>query len=67
MKCTQGTCDEVYKKNRPNKAEGPDEIHARLLREREKEISLPLAIFSKSLAEIKEPLDWKRVSVVPFY
>ena len=41
------------RKIRPNKEEGPDEIHATLLRlECETEISLPLAmIFSKSLAE----------------
>ena len=46
--------DEAYEKIRPNKAEGPDEIQARLLRECEKEISLHLAtIFSKSLAESK--------------
>ena len=56
------------RKIKPNKAEGPDEIHARLLRECEKEISLPLAmIFSKSLAESKVPLDWKRANVVPIY
>ena len=30
--CKQGTCDEEYKKIRPNKAKGPDEIQARLLR-----------------------------------
>ena len=56
------------KKIRPNKAEGPDEIHARLLRECERELSIPLAIiFSKSLAEGKIPVDWKRANVVPIY
>ena len=56
------------KKIRPNKAEGPDEIHARLLRECERELSIPLAIiFSKSLAECKIPVDWKRANVVPIY
>ena len=52
------------RKIRPYKAEGPDEIHARLLRECEKEISLPLAMsFVKSMAESKVPLDWQRANV----
>ena len=59
------------KKIRPKKAEGPDEIHARLLRECERELSIPLAIiFSKSLAEGKirlKKIDWKRANVVPIY
>ena len=56
------------KKIRPNKAEGPDEIHARLLRECEKELAIPLAkILSMSLAEAKIPLDWKTANVVPIY
>ena len=56
------------KKMRPNKAEGPDEIHARFLRECEKEVSVPLAIiFSKSVADGKIPLDWKRANVVPIH
>ena len=53
---------------KPNKAEGPDEIHARILRECQCEISAPLAsIFSKSLADAKIPLDWKRANVVPIF
>ena len=56
------------KKIRPNKAEGPDEIHARFLREGERELSVPLAIiFTKSLTETKMPLDWKRANVVPIF
>ena len=39
---------------KPNKAEGPDEIYARVLRECEKELCGPLAIiFNKSLTEAK--------------
>ena len=42
------------RKIRPNKAEGPDETHARLLRECENEISLPLAmIFPSYLLKVK--------------
>ena len=56
------------RKIRPNKAEGPDEIHARFLRECEKEVSVPLAIiFSKSMNDGKIPLDWKRANVVPIH
>lgn len=55
-------------KIRPNKAEGPDEISARLLRETEKEISIPLAIiFRRSIEHIEIPTDWKRANVVPIF
>ena len=38
----------------PNKAEGPDEIHVRLLRELERESSLPFAmIFRSQLLKVK--------------
>ena len=56
------------KKTKPNKAEGPDGIHARVLNECEKEIALPLAIiFSRSLTETRIPLDWKRANVIPIF
>ena len=56
------------KKIRPNKAEGPDDIYAKILNECEREISIPLAsIFSKSLREAKIPHDWKRAHVVPIF
>ena len=59
----------VYlKKLKPNKAEGPDAVYARILRECEKETSLPLAIiFSRSLKDTKIPLDWKRANVIPIF
>ena len=54
------------KQLKPNKAEGPDEVYARILKECENELSIPLAIiFSRSLFETKIPLDWKRANVVP--
>ena len=44
------------KKLKPNKAEGPDNIYAKVLKECEKEIAAPLArIFSKSIKETKIP------------
>ena len=53
---------------KPNKAEGPDQTQARILRERENELAAPLAMFfSKSFAEVKLPVDWKRANVVPVY
>ena len=56
------------KRIRPNKAEGPDDIYAKVLNECEREISLPLAsIFSKSLREAKIPYDWKMAHVVPIF
>ena len=55
------------KKIRPQQSRGPDEIHARLLRNCERELSIPLSIkFSKSLADGKIPIDWKRANV-PIY
>ena len=56
------------KRVRPNKAEGPDEIYARVLKECEKEVAVPLAIiFSRSLSETEIPIDWKRANVVPVF
>ena len=56
------------KQLKPNKAEGPDEVYARILKECENELSIPLAIiFSRSLFETKIPLDWKRANVVPIF
>ena len=45
-------CDLVgvyLKKIKPNKAEGPDAVYARILKECEREISLPLAIIFSNL------------------
>ena len=56
------------KKLKPNKSEGPDGICARILKECEREIAIPLAsIFSKSLRETKIPQDWKRAHIVPVF
>ena len=56
------------KKLKANKAEGPDDIYARVLNECEKELAAPLAIiFSKSIKESKIPLDWKRANVIPIF
>ena len=65
------TKDEVLihmRKIKINKSEGPDNIYARVLRECENELSLPLSIiFNKSLSETKIPFDWKRANVVPIF
>ena len=55
-------------KIRPNEAEGPDEIHVKILRECERENAVPFAlIFTKSLVETKILLDWRRANVVPIH
>lgn len=76
---TQNTLDDIQfidkdmvlkhlKKIRSNKAEGPDEVYARILREAEVELSLPLSIiFAASLSQSLIPLDWKRANVVPIF
>ena len=48
----------------PNKANGPDNIPARLLKELSKELSLPYCLlFNKSLESGEIPLDWKKANV----
>ena len=53
---------------KPNKSEGPDGIHARILKECKKEISIPLSIiFAKSIHETDLPDDWKNANIVPIF
>ena len=67
-KSKQGACDDVYKKKRPNKAEGPSEIHARLFRDCEREITLPLAmIFFQIACQKSSPVRLESANVVPIY
>ena len=56
------------RKVKPNKAAGPDEIYARLLREAENELAIPLSIiFCRSVSQNEIPEDWKRANVVPIF
>lgn len=49
-----------------SKAQGPDKIHPRLLKEASKELAGPLSIlFNRSLKERKVPNDWKEGQVSP--
>jgi len=63
--------DVVYnhiRKIKQNKAAGPDEIYARVLRETEKELAFPLSIiFCRSVSHNEIPTDWKRANVVPIF
>ena len=55
------------KRVKPNKAEGPDEIYARILLECEKELSVPLAIiFLSHLLTQKFPLTGREQMLYPF-
>lgn len=50
------------------KAAGPDEIYARVLKETEAEIALPLfLIFKRSLHYAEIPMDWKAANIVPIF
>ena len=52
----------------PNKAAGPDEIPARVLKELAPEISTVLShIFNQSLATGLVPEDWKHANIVPIF
>ena len=51
-----------------NKACGPDEIYAKLLRELSHELALPLRIiFNRSLKFTEIPRDWKDANVIPVF
>lgn len=53
---------------KPNKAPGPDEIYARILKEGVNELVKPLKIiFEKSMLSGKIPKDWKTANVVPIF
>ena len=52
----------------PNKSTGPDKISARLLRECQDELVLPLKLlFNKSLREKTVPSHWKCANVAPIF
>ena len=53
---------------KPNKAAGPDDIFAKVLRETCSELAIPLTIiFRRSMMHTEIPLDWKRANVVPIF
>ena len=56
------------KKLNPNKAQGPDGIPSRVLKELNEQLALPLSIlFNKSIQEGKIPHDWKEAEVVAIF
>ena len=59
---------EKLSKLNPNKAQGPDNIHPRFLKETSKVISKPLAIlFNRSLLERHLPSEWKDGNISPIF
>ena len=63
--------DDIYKQLhslKANKACGPDDISARVLKEAAEQLSPPLyTIFNASLKSGEVPDDWKRAHVVPIF
>jgi hypothetical protein len=58
----------MLSKLKPDKAQGPDEIHPRILRECSREIAPALfRIFKKSLDSSEIPQDWRQANVVPLH
>ena len=52
----------------PSKAQGPDKVPARVLKELRKELSKPLTIlFNKSLDEGRIPQEWKKAEVIAIF
>ena len=65
---TPENVQDKLKKLNPNKAQGPDGIPSRVLKELNKQLALPLSIlFNKSLREGKIPKDWKEAEVVAIF
>ena len=55
-------------KLKPNKSQGPDRIHPRVLKEAAKELAKPLTIiFTKSTEEGTLPDDWKSSQITPMF
>ena len=78
LKNLQETCTEIYisvdevkKKLQqldPNKAQGPDKIPAKVLKELSEELALPLTVlFSKSLEKGILPSDWKKAEITAIF
>ena len=65
---TPGAIENILKGLNPNKAQGPDGIPPRVLKEISKEISIPLChLFNRTLEEGKLPDDWKTAEVTAIF
>ena len=63
----EAVCKKLKNLN-PNKAQGPDAIPSRVLKELHKELSLPLStLFNKSITEGVIPKDWKEANVTAIF
>jgi hypothetical protein len=60
--------EKKLKELNPNKAQGPDEIPARVLKELSKELATPISmIFKSSLEKGEVPRDWKSAEVTAIF
>ena len=65
---TPGAIENILKGLNPNKAQGPDGIPPRVLKEISNEISIPLChLFNRTLEEGKLPDDWKTAEVTAIF
>ena len=65
---TQEKVYEKIKSVKENKASGPDDISARVLKEAARELALPLfIIFKRSFNYTEIPEDWKIANIVPIF
>jgi hypothetical protein len=65
---TKSEVEKAISKLNTSKTPGPDEIHARIIKEAKQQLIEPLTmIFNKSLAEGTVPDDWKKANVTPIF
>lgn len=65
---TEEVMIKLLKNLKPDKSQGPDQVHPRILREAAEQVAKPLCIiFKKSLDEGILPEDWKRANVTPIF
>jgi hypothetical protein len=65
---TEEDIERRLRKLKPDKAQGPDEIHPRILRECSKQLAPALfKIFQKSLDSGEIPHDWRQANVIPLH
>ena len=68
LKFTPGDVQKILEKLKPEKAQGRDGMHPRVLKELHQELALPLYIlFRKTLDEGTLPNAWKEGQVIPIF
>ena len=68
LEITEDKIKSLLKEIKPNKAAGPDDLYARVLKECYEQIAVPLTyIFKRSLEFAEVPKDWRNANVVPIF